>query len=208
MSTTNRYAYRAEWSPEDDEYVGLVAEFPSLSWLAPTAGEAIAGAERLVDDILADMAETGEVPPVPFIERRYSGNISFRTSPDHHRRLAIAAAEQGVSINQWMVQRLLANEPPKALPEEVLAAVRREVQNVFEEAQGRSVGIGQALAETAGVRSGIDTILAAGVFEDSIARHIDALPAIAISAVPDTDLHLPDLFLNLWASPDKVAKSG
>ena len=27
------YTYRVEWSPEDGEYVGLVAEFPSLSWL-------------------------------------------------------------------------------------------------------------------------------------------------------------------------------
>lgn len=105
---SNRYTYRAEWSPEDGEYVGLVAEFPSLSWLAPTAGEAISGAERLVDEILIDMASAGEVPPVPFAERRYSGNISFRTSPDQHRRLAVEAAEQGVSINQWMVQKLAA----------------------------------------------------------------------------------------------------
>jgi hypothetical protein len=38
--------------------VGLCQEFPSLSWLAPTAHEAIAGIERLVDDVIADMAAT------------------------------------------------------------------------------------------------------------------------------------------------------
>ncbi|MGV7292077.1 antitoxin HicB, partial [Mycobacterium kansasii] len=27
------YTYRVEWSPEDGEWVGLCAEFPSLSWL-------------------------------------------------------------------------------------------------------------------------------------------------------------------------------
>ncbi|MFD7247940.1 hypothetical protein ACFV6Y_39090 [Streptomyces massasporeus] len=59
------YAYRAEWSPEDSSYVGLVAEFPSLSWLAPTAAEAVAGARRLVEDVLDDMAAGGETPPVP-----------------------------------------------------------------------------------------------------------------------------------------------
>lgn len=103
---SNHYTYRAEWSPEDNEYVGLVAEFPSLSWLAPSAGEAIAGAERLVDDILADMAETGETPPEPLTERRYSGNLSVRTSPEQHRQITIEAAEQGVSVNQWIIQKL------------------------------------------------------------------------------------------------------
>lgn len=102
---SNHYTYRAEWSPEDEEYVGLVAEFPSLSWLAPTAAEAVAGASDLVDGILADMAETGETPPAPLTERRYSGSLSFRTSPAQHRQLAIEAAEQGVSVNQLLVYK-------------------------------------------------------------------------------------------------------
>ncbi len=28
----DRYTYRVTWSDEDGEYVGLCAEFPSLSW--------------------------------------------------------------------------------------------------------------------------------------------------------------------------------
>lgn len=28
------YTYRIGWSEEDQEYVGLCVEFPSLSWLA------------------------------------------------------------------------------------------------------------------------------------------------------------------------------
>ena len=39
--TSDRYTYRVAWSPEDEEFVGLCAEFPSLSWLAPTSDEAI-----------------------------------------------------------------------------------------------------------------------------------------------------------------------
>ena len=31
--STNHYTYQVSWSPEDGEYVGTVAEFPSLSWL-------------------------------------------------------------------------------------------------------------------------------------------------------------------------------
>ncbi|OBF10171.1 hypothetical protein A5730_07470 [Mycobacterium sp. ACS4054] len=57
----SHYTFRGKWSPEDREYVGLCAEFPSLSWLAGTEVEAIAGIERLVGEILTDMAATGEV---------------------------------------------------------------------------------------------------------------------------------------------------
>ncbi|MCT7658055.1 hypothetical protein [Mycobacterium deserti] len=47
------YTYRVEWSPADGEFVGLVAEFPSLSWLAPTEDEAMRGIVGLVEQIAA-----------------------------------------------------------------------------------------------------------------------------------------------------------
>ncbi|HCB3601898.1 TPA: hypothetical protein MYV24_003935 [Serratia marcescens] len=36
MEKHEHYTYRITWSAEDREYVGLCAEFPSLSWLAAT----------------------------------------------------------------------------------------------------------------------------------------------------------------------------
>lgn len=48
------YTYRVQWSKEDGEYVGLCAEFPSLSWLAPTEAEARVGIARLVADVVAE----------------------------------------------------------------------------------------------------------------------------------------------------------
>ncbi len=39
-----------KWSAEDNEYVGLCADFPSLSWLAPTHDEALKGIQRLVSE--------------------------------------------------------------------------------------------------------------------------------------------------------------
>ena len=59
------YHYRTEWSIDDDEFVGLATEFPSLSFLAPTPHEALAGIRSLVAEVLRDMAQTGETPPVP-----------------------------------------------------------------------------------------------------------------------------------------------
>lgn len=58
------YRYRVAWSAEDAEYVGLCAEFPSLSWLAPTSDEALSGIRRLVAECVADMRDAGESPSV------------------------------------------------------------------------------------------------------------------------------------------------
>jgi hypothetical protein len=44
----NHYTYRVTWSAEDNEHVGLCAEFPSLSWLAPTPDKALSGIRRVV----------------------------------------------------------------------------------------------------------------------------------------------------------------
>jgi predicted HicB family RNase H-like nuclease len=100
------YTYRVEWSPEDEEWVGLVAEFPSLSWLEPDPVDAMRGIRDLVGEVVADMREEGETPPAPLADRRYSGKVFVRTSPALHRRLTIEAAEQGVSVNQWSAQKL------------------------------------------------------------------------------------------------------
>jgi hypothetical protein len=54
------YQYEAQWSDEDGEFIGLSAEFPSLSFLAPTPYEALAGIKSLVADALHDMAQAGE----------------------------------------------------------------------------------------------------------------------------------------------------
>ena len=89
------YTYRVEWSPEDGEWVGLVAEFPSLSWLAPDPVDAVRGVRDLVTEAVADMRETGETPPEPLAERRYSGKVFLRTSPELHRRLTIKGRRAG-----------------------------------------------------------------------------------------------------------------
>ena len=48
----NHYTYRVTWSAEDNEHVGLCAEFPSLSWLAATPEKALAGVRRVVKDVV------------------------------------------------------------------------------------------------------------------------------------------------------------
>ncbi|WP_202909686.1 hypothetical protein [Mycobacteroides abscessus] len=52
--------YRVQWSPEDNEYVALVAEFPSLSWLDEDPVRALAGLVELVDGVLEDVGSNGD----------------------------------------------------------------------------------------------------------------------------------------------------
>lgn len=105
---SDRYTYRVTWSPEDGEFVGLCLEFPLLSRPAGSPDEAFSGIRAQVRDILADLETTGETPPAPFAERRYSGRFVVRLPPEVHRRLAIEAAEAGVSLNRLVSTRLAA----------------------------------------------------------------------------------------------------
>lgn len=103
------YAYRVLWSAEDAEFIGLCAELPSLSWLAATQEEALAGIRDLVLDTVADLAANGEAVPQPLAERKYSGKFMVRVSAELHARLVREAAEMNVSLNQLAGQRLAAS---------------------------------------------------------------------------------------------------
>jgi predicted HicB family RNase H-like nuclease len=106
MPDATHYTYRVAWSPEDGEHVATVAEFPSLSWLAPTQVEALRGIADVVRDVLADLAASGEPVPEPLSERSYSGRFVVRVPAEVHRRLAREAAEQHVSLNRLVSDRL------------------------------------------------------------------------------------------------------
>ena len=102
----DHYTYRITWSAEDNEHVGLCAEFPSLSWLAPSPDEALSGIQRLVRECVGDMRAAGEPVPAPLADRTYSGKFMVRLPPESHRALVIEAAEQGVSLNRLASARL------------------------------------------------------------------------------------------------------
>lgn len=74
-----QYAYRVIWSEEDQEFVGLCAEFPGLSWLEEEQDAALRGIVRLVEETVRDMAANGESIPEPFSLRKYSGKFMVRT---------------------------------------------------------------------------------------------------------------------------------
>ena len=104
--SNDHYTYRVTWSPEDDEYVGLCTEFPSLSWLAPDQESALAGIREVVSGVVEDLLSNGEGVPPPLAEKRYSGEFRVRIPPHVHRALALEAAEQGISLNRLASAKL------------------------------------------------------------------------------------------------------
>jgi hypothetical protein len=63
--SVDRYIYRLLWSPEDQEYVGLCAAYPSLSWLDSSPEESLSGIRNVVSEVEADMKASGEATPPP-----------------------------------------------------------------------------------------------------------------------------------------------
>lgn len=102
----DKYTYRVTWSEEDNQYVGLCAEFPSLSWLSNTQEAALTGIRDIVTDVIGDMETTGESIPQPLATRRYSGKFTVRIPPEIHRKLQIQAAESKVSFNRLISAKL------------------------------------------------------------------------------------------------------
>lgn len=102
----DHYTYRVTWSAEDNEFVGLVAELPSLSWLATEQVDALLGIRTLASEIVTDLEASGERVPTPLADREYSGQFKLRIPPELHRALAIEAAEEKVSLNRLVSSRL------------------------------------------------------------------------------------------------------
>jgi predicted HicB family RNase H-like nuclease len=102
----DRYTYRVTWSEEDQEYVGLCVEFPSISWLEKSQEKALQGIRKLVAETIVDLKRNKETVPEAISARPYSGKFMVRVPPEVHRMLAITAAESGVSMNRLVSSKL------------------------------------------------------------------------------------------------------
>lgn len=106
MINYEHYTYKVTWSQEDNEYVGLCYEFPSLSFLHKNQIKALEGIRETICSVVEDMADNGEELPIPLSEKSYSGKFQVRLTPEQHRNLAMRAIEQGVSLNRYINHKL------------------------------------------------------------------------------------------------------
>jgi predicted RNase H-like HicB family nuclease len=101
-----KYTYRIEWSEEDKVHIARCLEFPSLAAHGKTPEKALREIETVVAASVEWIEKENGVVPEPLGARHYKGNITLRVPPDVHRMLAIASAEQGVSVNQLILSKL------------------------------------------------------------------------------------------------------
>ncbi len=87
---------------DDGTFVGRVV---GLRDVITFEGRSFAQVERAfrdsIDDYLAFCAARGEKP-----DRPYSGKIPLRLDPETHRRAALRAEAEGLSLNQWIARRI------------------------------------------------------------------------------------------------------
>lgn len=92
---------------EDGEvlYVGRVAEFPNISAFEDSFEEArtlviesIQALKKIADDTNTDFPY-----PYPAPSDEYSGRVTFRLSKSLHAKVARIAAQEDVSVNQFLV---------------------------------------------------------------------------------------------------------
>lgn len=59
-------------------------------------------------EVASEMVSASEEVPIPLSHRSFSGKFLVRVSPDLHRQLSTRAAEQNVSLNRVVEERLAA----------------------------------------------------------------------------------------------------
>jgi predicted HicB family RNase H-like nuclease len=52
------------------------------------------------------MKEDGEPVPKPLGAKKYKGNITLRVPSELHRALVMSSAEEGVSLNQYILSKI------------------------------------------------------------------------------------------------------
>ena len=96
------YVGSVEFSEADGVFFGQVMGIRSLiSYEGTTAGELVEDFHGAVDGYLELCRAQGTEP-----ERAYKGSFNVRISPELHRKAAICAAAQNISLNSLVEQSL------------------------------------------------------------------------------------------------------
>lgn len=104
LLTYHGYTARLTIDVDANLIAGRVLDLRDVLYFeAETPVQAVQAFHETVDDYLAWCAADGVEPQKP-----YSGQFRFRTTPERHRRIALAAAREGKSINAWVDETLAA----------------------------------------------------------------------------------------------------
>ncbi|MFM2041731.1 MAG: hypothetical protein RLY86_307 [Pseudomonadota bacterium] len=92
------------FDPDSRTFSGTVAGLKDVIHFEATDADGLVQAFRdSIDDYLDLCAERGESP-----DRSFSGQMLIRATPDLHRKAALRAEAEGISLSQWVARRIEA----------------------------------------------------------------------------------------------------
>lgn len=104
--TRRHFGARVLWSDDDDGFVAVCPEIPSISGLGDTPGEAIAELDTALALALEVMEEEGRAIPEARTLSSFSGQFRVRLPASLHQWLVDEADREGTSLNTLVVQLL------------------------------------------------------------------------------------------------------
>lgn len=87
----------------DGSFTAEIVEFPGCVANGNTAAEAISNVEEVALNWIEAALEQGQDIPEPLEQSCYSGRLVVRMPKGLHKRAALAAEREGVSLNQYLV---------------------------------------------------------------------------------------------------------
>lgn len=102
------FKYRVDiaWSDDDNCYVARVPELPGCVTDGATIEEAASNATEAIEIFLETLDVQGKPRPAALSERKFSGKVPLRISPDLHRDLTARAMVEDLSLNQFIERKL------------------------------------------------------------------------------------------------------
>lgn len=93
----------------DGTYRAEILEFPGCLAVGDTPEEALSSLEAVAESWLESALAKGLAIPEPMAETEYSGKLMLRVPKSLHRRAAVAAKFEGVSLNRLIVVALTSH---------------------------------------------------------------------------------------------------
>ena len=98
----NGYHAQIEYDAEDELFVGKVYGITdSLNFHGTSVAELEEMFHQSIDNYLAMCAETGKQP-----DKEFKVSFNIRISPELHREISLQAAEEGITLNQYVLKAL------------------------------------------------------------------------------------------------------
>jgi antitoxin HicB len=100
----------------DGRFTAEILEFPNCVAFGDTAAEALARLDEVAAEWVAAAIEQGQEIPEPLDSADFSGKLVLRMSGSLHRKAALYAEREGVSLNQFIVTTLAEAVGERARP--------------------------------------------------------------------------------------------